>query len=126
MMVCGFDLSGLKIFPDGNGLKVFLPHSKILDLYADVSSYNVHFNETGVLAENIKLEEQNQAVAADVQNYGRRAVQEGILLHAEDNARKILQSRIANRGWNKNFTIDITFTGEGDPRAFQPPPKLLK
>ena len=122
-IVCGFDLSGVKISRDGmsNRVKVFLPPSKILDAYADVKSFKIHLQNAGLLASNIKIEEQNAWVAADVEDQRRRAVQEGILLRADDNARQLLTSRIMNRGLNRSFDVEILTLSDGNVRQINPP-----
>lgn len=123
-IVCGFDLSGVKISRDAtlsNKVKVFMPPSKILDIYADVNSFNIHLQDAGLLAANIKIEEQNAWVAADVAKHGRNAVQEGILLHADDNARKLLLSKIESRGLNQSFDIDIVTLNGENVRQLNPP-----
>lgn len=123
-IVCGFDLNDVKVLRDGtlsNKVKVILPPSKILDIYADVNSFNVHLQDAGLLASNIKIEEQNEWVAADVAEHGKRAVREGLLLRADDNARKLLLSRINNRGLKGNFDLEIlTLNGE-NVRQLNPP-----
>lgn len=116
-IVCGFDLSGVKVVRDGtfgNKVKVFMPPSKILDIYADVNSFNIRLKDAGLLASNIKIEEQNDWVAKDVAEQGRRAVQEGLLLRADDNARKMLLSRIESRGLNGSFDLDIVTLNAGN------------
>ena len=123
-IVCGFDLSGVKISRDGalsNKVKVILPPSKILDIYADVNSFNVHLQDAGLLASNIKIEEQNEWVAADVAEHGQRAVEEGLLLRADDNARKLLLSKIESRGLNGKFEFEILTLNAENVRQINPP-----
>ena len=123
-IVCGFDLNDVKVMRDGtlsNKVKVILPPSKILDIYADVNSFNVHLQDTGILASDIKIEEQNEWVASDVAEHGRRAVQEGLLLRADDNARKLLLSRINNRGLTGGFELEILTLNNNDVRQLNPP-----
>ena len=123
-IVCGFDLSGVKVVRDttfGNKVKVILPPSKILDIYADVNSFNIRLQDAGLLASNIKIEEQNAWVAADVAKHGRNAVQEGLLLHADDNARKLLLSKIESRGLNGNFEFEILTLNADNVRQLNPP-----
>jgi len=110
-IVCGFDLTGVNISRDGNKVKIFLPQSKILDIYADVNSFKIHMQDAGILAANIKLEEQNEWVAADVKEHGRHAIQKGLLNRANENARQLLLSRIEHRGLNRNFDIQIATSG---------------
>lgn len=123
-IVCGFDLSGVKISRDGalsNKVKVILPPSKILDIYADVNSFKIHLQDAGLLASNIKIEEQNEWVAADVAEHGQRAVQEGLLLRADDNARKLLLSKIESRGLNGSFEFEILTLNAENVRQLNSP-----
>ena len=123
-IVCGFDMSGVKVVRDGtfgNKVKIFLPSSKILDIYADVSSFNIRLKDAGLLASNIKIEEQNAWVAEDVAEHGRRAVQEGLLLRADDNARKLLLSKLNGRGLNGSFDLEVVTLNAGNVRQLNPP-----
>ena len=117
-IVCGVDLKdGLKVMRDGafnNKVKVILPPSKILDIYADVSSFNIRLQDAGLLASNISIEEQNAWVAADVAKEGRRAVQEGLLLRADDNARQLLLSRIGSRILPGSFDLEVVTLNAGN------------
>lgn len=124
-IVCGFDMSGVKVVRElGNKVKIFLPSSKILDIYADVNSFNVRLQDAGLLASNIKIEEQNEWVAADVAEHGRRAVQEGLLLRADDNARKLLLSKLNGRGLNGSFELEVVTLGDGTVPALNAPQNL--
>ena len=103
-------------------VKVFMPPSKILDIYADVDSFNIRLQDAGLLASNIKIEEQNAWVAADVSEQGRRAVQEGLLLCADDNARQLLLSKLNNRGLPGDFELEVvTLNAGNDVRQLNPP-----
>ena len=110
-IVCGFDLTGVNISRDGNKVNIVLPQSRIMDIYADVNSFNIHMQDAGLLAANIKIEEQNEWVAADVDEHGRRAIQKGLLHRANENARQLLLSRIEHRGLDRNFDIQIITSG---------------
>ena len=123
-IVCGFDLSGVKVVRDttfGNKVKVILPPSKILDIYADVNSFNIRLQDAGLLASNIKLEEQNAWVAADVDKHGRNSVQEGLLLRADDNARKILLPIIEPICLKNNFEFEILTLNADNVRQLNAP-----
>lgn len=116
-IVCGFDLNGVKVVRDGtfgNKVKIFLPSSKILDIYADVNSFNVRLQDAGLLASDIKIEEQNAWVAEDVAEHGKRAVREGLLLRADDNARKLLLSKLNGRGLTGSFDFEIVTLNAGN------------
>ena len=119
-IVCGFNLNDVKLRREGvSGVKIILPPSKILDAYADVNSFKIHMQDAGIFAENIKIEEQNEKVADDVEVQKQIAVREGLLSRADENARQLLMSRIVNKGLNKNFDVEILTSG--DNRSLPPP-----
>lgn len=113
-IVCGFDLSEVKILREGNfgnKIKIIIPPCKILDAYADVHSFKIHMQDAGIFAENIKIEEQNEKVAADVEAQRQIAIREGLLIRADENACQLLRQRIVNRGLNQNFDVEIIAAG---------------
>lgn len=126
---CGFDLSKVQIVPSGilgNNLKIFLPKCKIVDRYADIDSFEIHFQDAGIFAPDIKIEEQNKWVAADVENQVQIAIQEGLIERADENARQLLWSRISNRGFNNNFNIEIITFDEDRPLITNSQQNLLQ
>ena len=126
-IVCGFDLSEVKILRDGNfgnKIKIILPPSKILDAYADVHSFKIRMQDAGIFAANIKIEEQNERVAADVETQRSIAIREGLLIRADEDARQLLRQRIVNKGLNQNFDVNIITAGNGHNST--PPTNLLR
>ena len=127
-ITCGFDLSKVQVLPNeglGNKLKIYLPQCKILELYADVSSFKILNQDAGIFAENIKIEEQNAWVSEDVAEQGRRAVSEGLLERADNNAKQLLWSRIYNRGLN-DVDIEIISVSENTTQLLDSPQRLLR
>lgn len=123
-IVCGFDLSEVKILRDGiNKIKIILPPSKILDAYANVHSFKIHMQDAGIFAENIQIEEQNKKVANDAEIQKQIAIREGLLIKANEDVCQLLMSRILNRNLNKNFTVEITADDDKESRL---PPNLLQ
>ncbi|MBR6889215.1 MAG: hypothetical protein IKN16_12360, partial [Selenomonadaceae bacterium] len=61
----------------------------------------------GVFVDDFKLEEQNTLIAAGLEERRRQEIQDGILLHADENARKLLLSRLMNRGLNRSFELEV-------------------
>lgn len=117
---CGFDFQKVQVVPDdsfGRKIKIFLPKCKILDRYADVDSFKIHCQDAGIFVSNIKIEEQNEWVAADVENQVQIAIQEGLVERADENARQMLWSRISNRGLNNHFNIEIISFDKDCPPA---------
>lgn len=123
-IVCGFDLSEVKILRDGiNKIKIILPPSKILDAYANVHSFKIHMQDAGIFAENIQIEGQNKKVVNDVEIQKQIAIREGLLIKANEDVCQLLMSRILNRNLNKNFTVEITADDDKESRL---PPNLLQ
>ena len=106
-VVCGCDLSKAQISEryDINRVRITLPHSEILDVYADVHSFEVYDQSAGIFT-SVKLEDQNREVDADLEKVKAQSVQNGILAHSDENVRKILTSVVASTG----MEAEIIFT----------------
>ena len=107
-IVCGCDLSKAKVSErfDVNRVRITLPHSEILDIYADVHSFEVYDQSAGIFT-SVKLEDQNREVNADLEKVKAHELEKGILAHSDDNVRKILTSVVASTG----MEAEIIFTG---------------
>ncbi|MCR4817516.1 MAG: DUF4230 domain-containing protein [Fretibacterium sp.] len=113
-LVCGCDLSAAQVSErfDVNRINITVPHSRILDVYADVHSFEVYDQSAGIFT-SIRLEDQNREVAADLEEMRRHALTDGILARSDENARCILNSIAASVG----MEAVITFTGEMESAA---------
>ncbi|MBR4905097.1 MAG: DUF4230 domain-containing protein [Selenomonadaceae bacterium] len=122
-ITCGCDLDKIRFSKDemSNRVKIIVPNSQILDMYADVSSFKIHHQDAGILAENIKIEEQNEFVSADLEVQKQHALQEGILNRANENVQQMLTAIIARRGINQNFDVEIVFANQSDLKALNAP-----
>ena len=98
-IVCGCDLSKAQVSErfDVNRVKITLPQSKILDVYADVNSFEVYDQSAGIFT-SVKLEDQNREVIADLEKVKIHELQNGILDQSNENTRKILTSIVATTG----------------------------
>ena len=107
-IVCGCDLSKAKVSErfDVNRVRITLPHSEILDIYADVHSFEVYDQSAGIFT-SVKLEDQNREVNADLEKVKVHELEKGILAHSDENVRKILTSVVASTG----MEAEIIFTG---------------
>lgn len=107
-VVCGCDLSKAQISEryDSGKVKIILPHSQVLDVYADVHSFEVYDQRAGIFT-SVKLEDQNREVEADLEKIKVHSVENGILAHSDENVRKILTSVVASTGMN----AEIIFSG---------------
>ena len=106
-IVCGCDLSKAQISEryDVNRVRITLPHSEVLDVYADVHSFEVYDQSAGIFT-SVKLEDQNREVDADLEKVKKHSIENGILAHSDDNVRKILTSVVASTG----MEAEIIFT----------------
>ncbi len=110
-IVCGCDLSKAQVSErfDVNRVRITLPRSKILDVYADVNSFEVYDQSAGIFT-RVKLEDQNREVNADLEKVKAHELQNGILEQSDNNVRKILTSVVASTGMEAEilFTDDET------------------
>ena len=107
-IVCGCDLSKAQVSErfDVNRVRITLPHSEILDVYADVHSFEVYDQSAGIFT-SVKLEDQNREVNADLEKVRVHELEKGILTQSDENVRKILTSVVASTG----MEAEIVFTG---------------
>ena len=89
-IVCGCDLSKAKVSErfDTNRVRITLPHSEILDVYADVNSFEVYDQHSGIFT-SVRLEDQNREVTSDLEKVKVHELEKGILAHSDNNVRKI-------------------------------------
>ena len=111
-IVCGCDLSKAQVSEryDVNRVRITLPRSEILDVYADIHSFEVYDQSAGIFT-SVKLEDQNREVDADLAKVKEHSIQNGILAHSDDNVRKILTSVVASTG----MEAEIIFTEHERP-----------
>ena len=109
MVVCGCDLDKIRLAREGHNFTILVPHSRILDCYADVRSLKVHYKDTGLLAKDFQFEEQNALIKADLENWQRKTLQDGTLAQADEEVRQMLTGIIERRGLNQNFDVQIVF-----------------
>ena len=112
VIVCGNDLSKLNISERFavNRVRVVVPRSRILDIYADIQSFEVYDQQAGLFT-SIRLEDQNREVTADLEEMRQNALKSGILSQADENTRRILTSIVATTGMEAEIVFD---DGEGE------------
>lgn len=112
VIVCGNDLSKLNISERFavNCVRVVVPRSRILDIYADIQSFEVYDQQAGLFT-SIRLEDQNREVTADLEEMRQNALKSGILSQADENTRRILTSIVATTGMEAEIVFD---DGEGE------------
>ncbi|MBQ7196423.1 MAG: DUF4230 domain-containing protein [Synergistaceae bacterium] len=111
-IVCGCDLSKAQVSEryGVNRVRITLPRSEVLDVYADVHSFEVYDQSAGIFT-SVKLEDQNREVDADLEKVKIHSVEKGILAHSDENVRKILTSVVASTG----MEAEIVFTEREQP-----------
>ena len=94
-VVCGCDLNKVNVgnsFFNRNHLQITLPQSRIFDIYPDLSTVKLHDQDTGIFADDIKIEDQNREITADLQDVKQRLINEGILQKSNDNIQHLVKS----------------------------------
>lgn len=112
MIVCGCDLREVRFVRDenaGNRVKILVPRSKILDCYADVHSFKVHYQDTGLLAKDFQINEQNDLIKADLASRRQQALQDGTVAQADAEIKRELLSMIERHALNQSFDVEIVF-----------------
>ncbi len=119
-IVYGCDLRKAQVSDpyDNNKVRIILPHSEILDAYANTGSYQVYDQSAGIFT-SVKLEDQNREVNANLEEKKAESLQKGLLEHSDENVRKILTSIVAPTG----MIPEIIFTDKNSPElGGQPEP----
>ncbi len=119
-IVCGNDLSKIDISERFavNRVRVVVPRSRILDIYADIHSFEVYDQQAGIFT-SVRLEDQNREVTADLEEVRANALKGGILGQADENTRRILTSIVAATGMEAEIVFD---DGERDTLHLNLPP----
>ena len=122
-IVCGCDLSKAQVSDryDINRVKITLPPSKILDIYADVNSFEVYDQRAGIFT-SVRLEDQNREVMLDIEKIKAHEIENGILAQTNETVRKILTSIVASTG----MEAEIVFTEDETISLTNPTDKILQ
>ncbi|MBQ7544747.1 MAG: DUF4230 domain-containing protein [Synergistaceae bacterium] len=105
-IVCGCDLTQVKVSEGyGDRVRITLPKSEILDMYADLQSLEVYDQSAGIFT-SVKLEDQNREITADLERVREHELKNGLLELSDGNVRKILSSVVAPTG----MLADVVFT----------------
>ena len=127
-ITCGCDIDKIRIQRDGvsNHIKILVPHSQILDAYANVNSFQIHHQDTGVFASDFKIEDQHELIKADLEDNRQKALREGLLERADDNIRQMFTSIFERRGLNASYEVEILFTRSEAPSLSSSMQNLLR
>ena len=119
-VVCGCDLNKVNVgnsFFNRNHLQITLPQSRIFDIYPDLSTVKLHDQDAGIFADDIKIEDQNREITADLQDVKQRLINEGILQKSNDNVQQLVRSITAPLGIEAVIAFDNTeqLNGQSEP-----------
>ena len=107
-IVVGTDLSmiNIKHFVSGK-VKIALPHSRILDVNADMKNIKVYDQRSGIF-NRLTFDEQNSAIVANLIEIEAEARSGDILARSDDNAKNILTTLCEGIG----VGVDVEFIDE--------------
>ena len=123
-IVCGCDLNKIiidKQFFNHNHLRIAVPESKILHIYPHIDSIEPYDVSTGIFASDITLEEQNHAVATDLEEVKERQINDGILLKSNENIRRLLLGITAPLGVEAEINFIEFRDGDSDTPLLDAP-----
>jgi hypothetical protein len=106
-IVCGNDLTRITITERFalDRVRMVVPHSRLLDLYADMKSVQVYDQRAGVFT-SLELQDQNREIVRNLEEVRQDALQSDILRRADENTRAILTSLAASLGMVAEVVFD--------------------
>jgi len=112
VIVCGNDLENIQITERFavNRVRLDVPGSKVLELYADMKSVQVYDQKAGFFT-SIQLDDQNREIAKNLEEVRQNAMNGDILRRADENTRAILTSLAASLGMEAEVAFDYSDAG---------------
>ncbi len=106
-ITCGNDLSLLQISGRFavNRVRMVVPRSRILDIYADMKSIQVYDQRSGIFS-SILLQDQNREIVANLEEVRQDALKSDILHRTDENTRLILSALAASLGMEAEVVFD--------------------
>ena len=113
-LVCGNDLSRIRISERFavNRVRMVVPHSELLDVYADMKSIKVYDQKAGLFT-SINLSDQNREIVKNIDEVREETLKSDLLLRADENTRLVLTSLAASMG----MEAEIIFEGRKHSEA---------
>jgi hypothetical protein len=107
MVVCGNDLSKIQISErfSVNRVRMVVPRSRILDIYADMKTIQVYDQKAGIFT-SIHLKDQNREIASNLEEVRQDALQSDILRRADENTRLVLTALAASMSMEAEIIFD--------------------
>ena len=90
-IVVGCDFKNIRVHITGNAIYFDVPNCRILDCYPDPNSYEV-YDQSGILSKKFSLDEQNRAVAEDLNAVKEEHIRKGLLVSANNRIEQTLNS----------------------------------
>jgi len=116
VVTCGNDLSRIRISERFavNRVRMEIPRSRLIDLYADMKSIQVYDQKAGIFT-SVQLEDQNREIAANLEELRHDVLKGDLLRRANENTRMVLTSLAASLG----MEAEVVFEGqeEDSPRT---------
>jgi hypothetical protein len=111
VLICGNDLSQIHISERlaVNQIRITVPHSRLIDLYADMKSVQIYDQRAGIFT-SVRLEDQNREITANLEELRGEVLRGDILRRADENTRMVLMSLAASLG----MEAEVIFEAEGD------------
>jgi len=118
VITCGSDIENIQISERFavNSVRMLVPRSKLLDIYADMKSIQVYDQKAGFFT-SIKLDDQNQEITKNLEEMRREVMNGDILRRSDENTRAILTSLAASVGMEAEVIFD-----DGDTEVIKPEP----
>ena len=113
---CGSDLENIQITErfTVNRVQIVVPHSKFLDIYADMKSVQVYDQRAGLFT-SIELNDQNREISNNLEEVRQDAMLSDVLRHADENTRVVLTSLAASIGMEAEIIFDDSSTQPAVP-----------
>ena len=107
VIICGNDLENIQISErlGSDNVRIVVPRSKLLDIYADMKSIQVYDQRAGLFT-SIKLSDQNRELANNIEEVWQEALRNNILRRADENAREFLKSFAGMLGMDAEVVFD--------------------
>ncbi|MBQ6976847.1 MAG: lipid-A-disaccharide synthase [Selenomonadaceae bacterium] len=125
-ITCGCDLQQIRFVPSKNisgGVKVLLPHCKIIEPYVDTTTIKIHYEKkSNFFTPQITFEEQLSLINDDFEKRKQIKIDKGILTLAEKKVKDMLHKLSGN----KKIPIEILFLDDVESLPQLPAQKSFK
>jgi len=112
VIVCGSDLENIQITERFavNRVRIDVPGSRILELYADMKSIQVYDQKAGFFT-SIALDDQNREIAKNLEEVRQNSLNGDILRRTDENTRTVLTALAASLGMEAEVVFGSSESG---------------